>query len=367
VNADGSDVTFVPSRIFNPADPDWSPDGSKLALWEQWEGPQNIYTVNPDGTGRRQLTLGNEGARGSGEPSWSPDAQRLLFTLTATGTLPVLRTMNANGSSQATIPGSQGAHSPARWSPDGRRIVFSRFAEDNRLELWTTNPDGSGATLVYSDGFEWAQNPDWQPEPVNGYPRAKAASPIEVTLVPAYQPCTAPNRTHGPPLAFGSCGPPALSSDKATFGTPDSNGRPVKGHGRVRYVAFGADVRMTFELHDVYNSSSLTDYSGDLRLRSTLRITDKRNTPHPGGPGAATVSDTTLAANVPCVATADTTTGASCELNTTAGALVPGIVTPGARTVWELGQVQVEDGGADGVGTTTGDNTLLATQGVFVP
>jgi hypothetical protein len=33
----------------------------------------------------------------------------------------------------------------------------------------------------------------------------------------------------------------------------------------------------------------------------------------------------------------------------------------------ELGQVQVYDGGSDGVAATTADNTLFMDQGIFVP
>ena len=36
------------------------------------------------------------------------------------------------------------------------------------------------------------------------------------------------------------------------------------------------------------------------------------------------------------------------------------------RTIWQLGQVRVNDGGADGLVSTT-PNTLFAVQGVFVP
>src|SRR3954453_15234375 len=38
-----------------------------------------------------------------------------------------------------------------------------------------------------------------------GYPRPKGATPMRTSLAPAYKPCTAPNRTHGPSLAFQSC------------------------------------------------------------------------------------------------------------------------------------------------------------------
>src|SRR6185312_10670410 len=65
----------------------------------------------------------------------------------------------------------------------------------------------------------------------SGYPRPKGASPLRVALVPAYEPCTAPNRTHGPPLAFGSCAPPQQSSSDLTLGTPDANGQPAVSVG----------------------------------------------------------------------------------------------------------------------------------------
>jgi hypothetical protein len=41
-------------------------------------------------------------------------------------------------------------------------------------------------------------------------------------------------------------------------------------------------------------------------------------------------------------------------------------VAEGERAIWQLGQIQVRDGGADGVAATAG-NTPFAVQGVFVP
>jgi hypothetical protein len=42
-------------------------------------------------------------------------------------------------------------------------------------------------------------------------------------------------------------------------------------------------------------------------------------------------------------------------------------VVEGRRGIWRLGQVQLDDGGADGDADTTGDNTVFVTQGLFVP
>jgi hypothetical protein len=53
-------------------------------------------------------------------------------------------------------------------------------------------------------------------------------------------------------------------------------------------------------------------------------------------------------------------------VTTTADATVPGAVVEGKRAIWELGQIEVLDGGADGI-ASTGPNTVFARQGVFTP
>ena len=66
------------------------------------------------------------------------------------------------------------------------------------------------------------------------HPRPKSGSPVVMSLVPAYAPCAAPNRTHGPPLAFASCHPPAQTSPHATVGTPDAFGGAAKSASHLR-------------------------------------------------------------------------------------------------------------------------------------
>jgi hypothetical protein len=45
---------------------------------------------------------------------------------------------------------------------------------------------------------------------------------------------------------------------------------------------------------------------------------------------------------------------------------MPSAVVQSDRTIWQLGQIEVLDGGADGQASTN-DNTVFARQGVFVP
>jgi hypothetical protein len=67
-----------------------------------------------------------------------------------------------------------------------------------------------------------------------------------------------------------------------------------------------------------------------------------------------------------CAATASTSIGATCSANTSANAAVPGAVKDGKRAIVEVGQIQITDGGADGIVGTT-PNTLFSVQGIFIP
>jgi hypothetical protein len=227
------------------------------------------------------------------------------------------------------------------------------------------NADGSNATRLAPDGADQLE-PDWQPIPINTYPRPKGATPMRVSLVPAQKQCTAPNTTHGAPLAFGSCAPPQLTSAQLTTGTPDSNGLPVRMDAFLELRVVAGDVQIDAHLNDVMNKD-LTDYTGPLRAALPLRITDRDNTPSPGAPGAGTTQPFQYGFDIPCTSDPAPTLGSDCSISTTANSLVPGTIKPSLRTIWQIGRVRVDDAGPDGNPDTIADNTVFAVQGVFVP
>jgi hypothetical protein len=213
--------------------------------------------------------------------------------------------------------------------------------------------------------------------------RPQAASPLSVSLVPAYNQCTSPNRVHGPPNlpgggnpTDGSCAPPGQRSAQATVGTPDANGAAANSVGSVRLKTIvgspstpgdQADVALSVNITDVRaRTAGVPDYSGQLQARYLNRWTDRRN--GPGVNEAATAMDVTNQFAVPCTTTASTTIGSTCSLSTSIEAIVmdPGVAVEGARTIWELGQVELRDGGPDG-NVFSEPNTTVAVQGVFVP
>jgi hypothetical protein len=207
-----------------------------------------------------------------------------------------------------------------------------------------------------------------------GYPRPRAATPVRVALVPAYRECTSPNGVHGEPLDSPSCNPPVRESANLTVGTQDANGRPANFVGSVRFAVRPgdpstpedeADVNVAASVTDVRNSNvTLSDYTGELRSEVSLRITDRYNGTAQNQP--ATVTDVPLAFTIQCAATLNGSIGSSCSLDTSLDALTPGLVRERDRAVWEMGPVRLFDGGPDG-DADTADNSLFATQGVFVP
>ena len=266
---------------------------------------------------------------------------------------------------------------------DAGALTAGTFAEWDVTSL--VQGDGPLSVLLTSaveDGTQFnsrdVPNLDRRPTLVvtvasDAYVRPKSASPLRAALVPAYRECTEPTHIHGGPLAHGSCNPPRQASANLTVGTPDANGNPANSAGSVAYgVRAGApgtpedeaDVAFDFELSDVRNAGDLTDYTGELQARVNVGVTDR-------GSGAAevepaTVEDVLLRANVQCVATAHEGVGGVCGLRTTLDALTPGLVREGARSVWQTGQIEVLDGGADGLAATA-DNSVFARQGLFIP
>jgi hypothetical protein len=157
-----------------------------------------------------------------------------------------------------------------------------------------------------------------------------------------------------------------------TVGTPDANGNAAASTAYALFRAIPgdpwtttdeADAELRATVSDVRRRSDLADYDGELQLAVSLRITDRDNS---GTNPSATVADLSYTATVPCQPTADTAIGSTCTVSTTADALAPGAAKEGRRAIWELGQMELYDGGPDGVASTAG-NTPFLREGVFVP
>jgi hypothetical protein len=115
---------------------------------------------------------------------------------------------------------------------------------------------------------------------------------------------------------------------------------------------------------DVKNSDDFTDYTGEVQVATVLRITDRYNGESQSEVG--TVTDVPFRFAASCASTPSSAAGSTCSILTTADALTADTLREGKRTIWELGKVELYDGGPDG-DVETADNTLFAVQGLFTP
>lgn len=144
------------------AEPTRSARGNKLAFIYLGD----VYVINADGTGRKQLTeLGSDD-----DPVWSPDGRRIAFTRSVMGadrsSHEAVYVIEADGSHEMRLTETPVFGSPT-WSPDSRRITFAGYREGSRFEARTCEIyviDASGGVerrLTSNGAFDSA--PSWAP------------------------------------------------------------------------------------------------------------------------------------------------------------------------------------------------------------
>jgi WD40 repeat protein len=370
---DGGDQIQLSGNAFNAS---WSVSGEVAFHFFHFNSPSGIYVVNSRVPNSATKVPNSDGGTA---PDWSPHGTKLVFSK-STGTGGDIYVIDRDGSNLTQLTTDTLSESDPTWSPDGTKIAFVRY--DGDYDIWVMNADGTGETQLTDTPAIFEDAPAWQPAPQAGYVRPVSASPLRASLVPAFEPCTSPNRTHGPPLSFGSCAPPSQRAGFMTFGSAPAGASP-KAVGSVRLgVVPGdpdsvnrADVKVSATLKDVRRGFDLADGPGSLELVLPVRITDQTNGPF-DSEHQATVKDfddyltNPLRFLLPCTETADPAVGSTCSVNTTVNALLgsnPGAVRERRRAIWALDQLAVYDGGDDGYIESRDDNTVLAVQGVFVP
>jgi Tol biopolymer transport system component len=168
INPDGTG-----ERLLTPGyQPDWSPDGKKIAFRRPSALPNtgrnfgDIFTINATGSGLKQLTSDGHWS----DPAWSPDGTRIAASYN-TGTTLDVRIINAiDGSLIGVIAGSVNGrdvneYQPA-WKPDGQEIAYAgAFAGEGNEGIWVErmNADGAEGKQRLTSGA-WHVTPDWSPD-----------------------------------------------------------------------------------------------------------------------------------------------------------------------------------------------------------
>ncbi len=249
-------VTNMAATGLGAAAPTWSPDGKRLAFTGR---PRlDIYVINVDGTGLRNLT--NHPAIDR-QPDWSPDGRRIAFVSDRGGS-PAIYVMNADGTDPVRLtlsPASKaGAESTAYadefpdWSPDGQKIAFTSDRDGNR-EIYVINADGTGLARLTVDPTVDA-NPSWSPDGrqiafhrrVLGHAQifvmnADGSAPRQLTEASPVSASYSPNWGPASPMRFEAGAAPAPSTELRALRAP----QPIPGSGR----SFGSKIVFLTDRH----------------------------------------------------------------------------------------------------------------------
>ena len=112
----------------------------------------DIYIMNPDGTGRVNLT--RHDAKDS-EPTWSPSGRHILFTSDRDGVRDLYR-MNADGTNVRKVFEKWANRTNPAWSSDGRQIAYFRGDQE---AIYIASIDGANEKRLVKG---W--HPTWSPD-----------------------------------------------------------------------------------------------------------------------------------------------------------------------------------------------------------
>jgi TolB protein len=146
-----------PAGLFFQTEPEWSPDGRKIAFVSRRDGRSHIYVMRADGTGVRRLS---DSGADDGSPTWSPDGRRIAFAREAE--LFVIPTRG--GTARRISRGVAGEALDPAWSPEGRLIAYDYRPPGYSIrEIWVVGVDGRRARQV-TRLREVSTRPAWSPD-----------------------------------------------------------------------------------------------------------------------------------------------------------------------------------------------------------
>lgn len=176
MNADGSAerrLTFNEADDYSPA---WSPDGERIAFESDRNDPNpvrcfpnctyDLYVMNADGTGERQLT--DTPYISETNADWSPDGTQIMYDADVggdgNGEIYVLNVEDAlvSAAEPKRLTDGKSDDRFADWSPDGTQIAFSS-KRDGNWEIYVMNADGTDPRRM-TDNAVNDFFPDWSPD-----------------------------------------------------------------------------------------------------------------------------------------------------------------------------------------------------------
>ncbi|HKG10196.1 MAG TPA: Ig-like domain-containing protein [Gaiellaceae bacterium] len=180
-----ADPSTAPTRLtatsFTEADPEWSPDSRRIAFAANSTGTWRIYLMDADGT---DVTLLPTGTGDATEPAWSPDGGRIAFVSTRTGN-PDVWVVNLDGSGLRRLTTDSKLDVAPTWSPQATNQIAWSNGPGGQLDIWKMRPDGSGKTRLTTTE-DLNTEAAWGADGTIAFARrAKGGSRFEIWTMPA--------------------------------------------------------------------------------------------------------------------------------------------------------------------------------------
>ena len=153
----GDEPQVVSQAAANEFNPNWSPDGSRLAYLKQQNGTSYIYIVDLASGERERLF---DEAVWMDTPVWSPDGKQLAFSLIRRGNSEIY-VMEMATRTMRNATNHIGWDDQPDWSPDGNRLMFvsNRNGDSNLFILDLASGHVQQITAHPADDYA----PAWRP------------------------------------------------------------------------------------------------------------------------------------------------------------------------------------------------------------
>ncbi|MEO5860451.1 MAG: protein kinase [Pyrinomonadaceae bacterium] len=129
----------------------------RIAYTVRVKGDHDIWMVNSDGTGNRQITFNS---KANFFPTFSPDGRFLVFTSTRSGSFELWRS-DSDGSNPVQLTTDAMMNRDAAVTPDGRSVLFEGVDAASVPTIWKVSIDGGAAVqLTHFPAERPAVSPD---------------------------------------------------------------------------------------------------------------------------------------------------------------------------------------------------------------